>query len=396
MKLKYALFALAALVCAVLGGLLWQQLERTEEVVDKGPSAEALANPYLAAQRFMQAQHLKVSVTTRLSKYEQMAPADNSLMILGSRRRMTPGQVEGLLGWVRQGGRLVVVAESRWNNAKGSSGDRLLDTLKIRSTYASTPLKPEAKAAEKPGTIAGVRKPRAEDLTELFIENERAPARLGFQPGNHLEDPTDKAMAWANSSNATHLMQLDWGDGVITILSDADLWTNAHVGEYDNAWLLWYLNQDRAVTLLQRGQNDAWSALLLRYFPQALLALLLLSLAWCAFHGVRRGPMVPATQLSRRSLMEHLRASASFMLRHHGQQHLLRTLRQDLNHRASRAHPGFNQLPVADQWQVLARLTRQSTSSVAQAMAPGEAGKRMPLHQFTQQVARLQTLRNAL
>ncbi|PVZ11198.1 MULTISPECIES: DUF4350 domain-containing protein [unclassified Pseudomonas] len=394
MTLKRALFVLAALVCAALGFMLWQQLERVEEVVDPGPSAEALADPYLAARRFLQAQRLNVSLTSKLSTYQELAPADSSLMILGSRRRMTPGQVQGLLGWVRKGGRLVIVGEGYWNAAKGSSGDRLLDTLNIRRVYAAG--LPDAGKADKQAQPANRRKPPQQDLTELFIENEQAPARLGFEPHNHLEDPTDKAMAWANSARATHLMQLDWGDGVITVLSDANLWTNAHVGEQDNAWLLWYLNQDRNVTLLQRGQNDSWATLLLRHFPQALLALLLLALAWCAYHGVRRGPTVPAPLPNRRSLLEHLRASAAFMLRHHGQQSLLRTLRQDLHQRANLVHPGFNQLPVADQWQVLARLTRHSTSSIAQAMAPGEAGKRLPLHQFTQQVAQLQTLRNAL
>jgi len=45
-------------------------------------------------------------------------------------------------------------------------------------------------------------------------------------------------------------MQLDLGQGRVTVITDSDLWKTADIGKHDNAWLLWYLNQGTDVTLL--------------------------------------------------------------------------------------------------------------------------------------------------
>ena len=58
-------------------------------------------------------------------------------------------------------------------------------------------------------------------------------------------------------------------------------------------------------------------------------------------------------------------------------------------------HPGFEALPVTEQWQLLARITRQPTRHIGQALRP-RLEERLSSTEFTRQVAYLQTLRNAL
>ena len=55
----------------------------------------------------------------------------------------------------------------------------------------------------------------------------------------------------------------------------------------------------------------------------------------------------------------------------------------------------IERLPVAEQWQVLGRLTRLPSGAVSAAMRPLPA-QRLSAADFTRQVANLQTLRNAL
>jgi len=93
--------------------------------------------------------------------------------------------------------------------------------------------------------------------------------------------------------------------------------------------------------------------------------------------------------------MEHLRASADFILRHNGQQTLLQALQQDVLRRARHRHPGFDQLNVAEQWLALSRLTRQPTRAISQALSPAPK-RRMSSAEFCRQVAHLQALRNSL
>jgi hypothetical protein len=191
------------------------------------------------------------------------------------------------------------------------------------------------------------------------------------------------------------MLQMVYGKGLITVVTDADLWKNRAIGKYDNAWLLWYLSQDSAVTLLLRTEHADLFSLMIQYFPLALSALGLLTLLALWRAGMRQGPVQPAPERARRQLIEHLRASADFLLRRRGQQALLRGLQTDILRRANQRHPGFERLGVAEQWQALARLTRQPTSAIGQALRPRPAA-RISRTEFTRQVAYLQTLRNAL
>ncbi|WP_397451523.1 DUF4350 domain-containing protein [Pseudomonas sp. NA-150] len=389
---------LLAIVLGV-GYYLGTHLERYSEVVDLGPSPEARSNPYLAAEHFLRQHSTPVQVTDVIQNLPDPRMDPQTLLLLASRQNMTPRQVERLLDWTRSGGHLLFVAEQLWDADKGRSGDLLLDRVQIHQRL-SAELQDEGNPATAPKPRNGAPlTPLAPtdfpQLTKLYLENEDDPAYFSFDTRFHLEDPKDLAQAWANSDLATHMMQLAYGDGLITVLTDSDLWKNRAIGRYDNAWLLWYLTQDSAVTLLLQTEHDDLFSLLLRYFPEALatLALLISLLLWHV--GMRQGPLLAPAPRARRQLAEHLRASADFLLRRNGQQALLRALQQDILRRARQRHPGFEQLVVADQWQVLSRLTRQPTSAISQALRT-RPKQRLSSSDFTRQVAHLQTLRNAL
>lgn len=340
---------LIAGLLAALAVYLYQQATPYQEVIDHGPSPEARANPYLAAEHFLRQQGLTVTHANSLDILPYLEPHQQSLLLLGDRANMTPRQADQLLNWTRAGGRLLFVAEALWNEKTGKSGDLLLDRVQLHQSMSkdlgNPP--PDAKADPYP------------NLTKLYLEDEDAPAYASFDPQFHLEDPKDLAQSWANSALATHMMQLGYGLGSITVVTDAELWKTPNIGRYDNAWLLWYLYSDTGVTLLYTIDHENLLTLLLRYFPQALVALVALIGLWIWHVGLRQGPAQAPAPKARRQLQEHLRASADFMLRRNGQHSLLLALQHDVLRRARHRHPGFEQLGVAEQWQVLARLTGQ-------------------------------------
>lgn len=397
------IIALLLICVAAIGIPLLDHLEHYEEVVDQGPAPEARANPYLAAQQFLRKQGISVSTSESLGNLPDTRNQAQTLMLLDSREKMTPGEVRRVLNWTRDGGRLLLVAEQLWDEQKGRSGDLLLDQLEIHQ-FLTRDLREQDRQREReqfkpaiPLLTPPIREPNTPwpELTRLYVQDEQDPAYMSFDPAFHLDDPQDHARSWANSADATHLLQLIYGKGLVTVLTDADLWKTRAIGKYDNAWLLWYLSQDSAVTMVLRSEHDDLFSLLWKYFPQALLMLTLLLIAGLWHAGMRQGPVVEAPALARRQLSEHLRASADFMLRRQGQQALLRSLQQDIQRRARQRHPGFDSLPVAEQWQVLARLTRQPTGSIGQALRP-RPDERLSASEFTRQVAYLQTLRNTL
>ncbi|RON23272.1 hypothetical protein BK660_08435 [Pseudomonas brassicacearum] len=374
-----------ALLVGALGIYLYLKATPYQTEIDHGPSPEAQANPYLAAEHFLRKQGLTVSHANGIDALPTLDPRQHSLLLLGDRYNMTPRQIDQVMNWTRAGGRLLFVAQSLWDEKTGQSNDLLLDRVQLHQTL-SKDLK------EPPPGIPDDPYPK---LTKLYLEDEEAPAYASFDTAFHLEDPKNLAQSWANSGKATHMMQLNHGLGSITVVTDADLWKTPAIDQYDNAWLLWYLTADTSVTLLFNTDHDSLLTLLWRYFPQALVALIaLIGLAF--WHvGVRQGPLQGPASQDRRQLQEHLRASADFILRRQGQQHLLQALQQDILRRVRRRHPGFEQLGVAEQWLVLARLTGQPTRAISQAMSP-RPKQRLSSADFSRQVAHLQTLRNTL
>lgn len=380
-----------------------KRLEHYQEVVDQGPAPEVRANPYLAAETFLRQRGIAVKVTQALNTLPDTRQQAQTLMLLDTRENMTPAEVRRLLNWTRAGGRLLFVAEQLWDEKKGRSGDLLLDQVQIHQ-FLTRDLREQDRRRERelnkpviPLSAPDVEAPKTPwpELTRLYVQNENDPAYMSFDPAFHLDDPEDHAQSWANSADATHLLQMVYGKGLVTVLTDADLWKTRAIGKYDNAWLLWYLSQGSDVTLLLRTDHDDLFGLLWKYFPQALCVLALLIGAALWYSGMRHGPLQPEPSRARRQLREHLRASADFMLRRQGQQALLRSLQHDILRRARQRHPGFEALPVTEQWQLLARMTRQPTSQIGQALRP-RLDERLSSPEFTRQVAYLQTLRNAL
>ncbi|MBX8623187.1 DUF4350 domain-containing protein [Pseudomonas glycinae] len=377
--------ALIVALLAVLGIYLYLKATPYQTEVDHGPSPAAQANPYLAAEMFLRERGIDVSHAESLAVLPEIDPRQHTLLMFNDRSKMTPRQVDQVLNWARAGGRLVFVAESIWDEKTGQSNDLLLDRVQLRQSFSKDLKDPPPDAAEDPFP----------NLTKLYLEDEDAPAYAGFDTTFHIDDPKNLAQAWANSAKATHMMQLAFGLGTITVVTDADLWKTPAIAQHDNAWLLWYLSADTAVTLLYNTEHDGLLTLLWRYFPQAIVALLALIGLWLWHVGVRHGPVQAPVLSGRRQLMEHLRASADFILRHNGQQTLLQALQQDVLRRARHRHPGFDQLNVAEQWLVLSRLTRQPTRAISQALSPAP-NRRMSSAEFCRQVAHLQALRNTL
>ncbi|MGG2396543.1 DUF4350 domain-containing protein [Pseudomonas sp. SH1-B] len=390
-RVGFLLGAVLLLLLGLLAIYVLGKLEPYEDVVEHGPAPEVANSPYLAAEHFLRKQGISVARADSLEILSRLPSEGQTLMLLADRNDMTPRQVERLLQWTANGGHLLFIAERLWDEEEGKSGDLLLDLLGIQQ-YMSDELDEEeaGDADEQPAQADAY-----PQLTKLYLENEDAPAYIAFDTDYHLYDAQNRAHAWANSDATTHLLQLYHGDGLITVLSDPWIWQNRNIDEYDHAWLLWYLSQDSAVTLLYHADSEGLARLLLRHFPLALVLLALLLIAGLWHVGMRHGPLLAPASRARRQLEEHLRGSADFLLRHGGQQSLLKHLQHDINRRARRRYPGFEKLAVAEQWQVLGRLTRLPAKEISQAMRPLPP-QRLSASDFTRQVAHLQTLRNAL
>jgi len=308
---------------------------------------QALATAYL--------QHFGSRV--QRSQPEQLAelPAGDVRFWLGGNPPLSESQAQALLDWVEAGGHLVAIADDSTLALSATLGVRPMPTLELGD--ATQPI---------------MALPLWPNLTQLYLAEDDAPAYLGFDDSRHLFDVGDQAVAWASSVSATHMLMLPWGDGSVTLLSDTGLWSNAHLPQYDNAWLLWYLTQGAPVTLIAPAPPvPLWREALQR----GGLALLLLTLALALWlRGRQRNP-APHRDAERWP-------------------ELIAVLQRDIQREVQRRRPELADQGVAERWQYLARLSGLSTRAVGEAMRPSPT--RLSARDFTRRIVQLRLLRLAV
>lgn len=391
MKRSYWLILFAALLLPA-GFWLSQQITVVKERVEIGASPEVRSNPYLAMEYFLQEHDVSVQRLASLRSMQPMTDNVQTLILLQDPEHLNDQYQRALLTWVADGGHLILSAQ---HHTLGQQQDSLLSHLGIQKQ-----LSVENKQTQPPASLENDSKVSAKNkpspaLTRLYLENELSPAYLWFDSRYHLLDTDNRAHAWANNHVATHLLQLRHGHGLITVLNDFNLWRNSQISHYDHAWLLWYLSQDSQVLLYNPPAQQGLLALIWQHFALAcglLLSLLLLAVWYAA---PRFAPIQATEHPARRRLSEHLHASALFNLRYNGQRSLLTALQRDIQQRAQQRYPGFAQLGVTQQWQILQHISRQPMTTISQCMRPA-AQHKLSMQAFTLQVQRLQELRNAL
>jgi len=316
-----------------------------------GDSADplALATAYL--------QHFGSQVRRERPTQLEALPAKGVLLWPAGNPPLADTQAQRLLDWVAAGGNLLAIADD--------------STLALSATLGVRPM-PTRDLGGAPQPIMAL--PLWPSLTQLYLAEDDAPAYLGFDDSRHLYDVGDQAEAWASSASATHMLLLPWGEGSVTLLSDTELWNNAQLPQYDNAWLLWYLTQGAAVSIMTPAPPvPLWQQALQRFGLTAALSLLAL-FVWC-WH--RQGALFPRRR-ARKELWPDLVA----------------LLQRDILRELQRQRPEFTQQGVAERWQYLARLSGLTTRLVGEAMRPYPArGSRKA---FTQRIAQLRQLRLAL
>jgi|GEM_PF-42230 len=211
------------------------------------------------------------------------------------------------------------------------------------------------------------------------------------------EEPSLDISRYAGES-MFHLVERSMGAGKVTVISDSDIWTNPYVGgdtielieedstdpynlegqwdmtieDLDHAYLLWLLVEDaKAVWMLQDMDYPTLAGILWKYFPQAVLALLALSVAWLWWLNNAFGPLRAEPGGSRRSLLEHLNMSARFEWNADRSLERVKSSRQQLQRELYRKHPRLARLSAHQRDEALASLTGLSHQQVGVALSGG-------------------------
>lgn len=365
---------------AFLGWGLYSSIEFYDDTEQSAWSLQALRNPYLAAQQFMQQSGIDTVEADSLIGLNTLEGV-STVLITNASQVVNPRQLEQVLAWLENGGNLIVTA-----NSTDDSNDLLLEKFNVGVSWSglndisedddslhdhdadsededSPPDEPSMSESlreynqqidegKSPEDIAGSIS-ELDALTTIDFGDEIGDLEIAFQSSRVLTHPyvddeevedesSPQPFSWTASEYGIHLMQFDVGSGLLTIVSDPGIWTSSRIEEYDHAYLLWVLSSKEGdFAILHPTQRDSIWILISRNAPEFLIALAL-SMVLLLWHlGHRFGRIVPRDGSQGRALSEHFSATANYLWQRKASAQLIEPVRQQIFRRASIRLPGF-------------------------------------------------------
>lgn len=304
-----AIVAAVLLVVAAAVGWFLHAYERVEETIDLPRTGEAARNPLYALKLALERDGVRVTTQRRLD-VDALAPGPRDTVVLHvDPRTLSTAQVDALLAWVGRGGHLV--ARTPAPGRLGNGGRvALLERLDLQALPAS-----------------GL----GRKCADFRVRGE----------GNHVEFCTGRRFtlrganprrSWGDLANGYVFARVPHGAGTVDMLAALDVLTTEQLEETTHLVLARQLLAPNyragAVHLVHASELPSLWATLLREGWMAWAPLALLLLAWLWRRMQRFGPLLPAPQAERRSLLEHVTASGEHAWRY-GYGHLLHAAVRD-------------------------------------------------------------------
>jgi len=400
----------------------YRSLERETTQVDLGPTQEARQNPVLALQRLLEERQIPVTLVRGFGNLERLefnnTPVSNrdSLVLLNTGHSLRESQVDALWRWMENGGRLLVTADNPYFDMERLD-DPLLNRLGLTLTGEYWDADDEENEEEDSGADPAEAEAPEDDVA-AEVDSQTAPApkeecgweyvtlpvRLPAHPEAELamefnsgmsflaEKPTGQVLAAYGEQIL--LLQQDVGTGEIHLLPTLQPLANDTIHCVDNAFVLWQLLKDSEhVWLVLNADSPSFWQYLWRFSALGCLLLLTALAVWLWHRVPRFGPVLQQKNQERRQFIDHIHASAQFILRHQGSGALIESLREDLWQRLRLRHPGLERLGQAEQVERIHHFSGMPVPDVQQALFRPLP---VPPPDFVEMVQRLQHLRNTL
>ncbi|HJW08839.1 MAG TPA: DUF4350 domain-containing protein [Holophagaceae bacterium] len=351
--------------------------------VEVGLHGEALEDQTLLLEKWLRAEGRTVTRGGGLLLPQEL-PEGGTLILLHLSHPVSDGEAKLLLDWVRRGGVLITDG-----SAAPFNDGRSLAALHKALGVTLKDLKPDALDSMGEG----------HDEHTMTILKGETPYRIRTSNRWRLE-PSDPE-AWhyrLGNEKGFSLLNRQEGEGVLSLTPDLSFLYREGLTELDHAAYFQRLlpgphGNGARVVVWSRPVKLSLFAWLWDHAWPAILALLALVGAWLWRGWPRFGPLMPEPLPERRSLLEHLSASARLMWRGGASAHLVSATRESLERRAQRLNPAYASLDLGARAQWLAEATGGQADLIAAALddrpapnAEGHAQALVTLEQLRQRL----------
>lgn len=380
---------LALLVLGAGGWFVYASIEFYEETETSGWSVDALRNPYLAAQQFMDRSGIDVTDVDSLARLDELNSV-GTLFFSDANQVQTPRQLTQVMDWLEVGGNIIYTA-----NLTASEDDLLLQEFEVTVDWSD--YESEAEREDKPisetmreynrqleegKTREEIARSLADEdisLTRVSFGDDIGELEVSFDNARVLSHPyiddaeydsgAHKPFSWSLSDSGAHMMQFEVGSGLLTIVSDPNIWNSYEIDLYDHAYLLWLLSSEEGdFAILRSVVRDSIWTLMKRNASELLLAAGLLVLVWIWRMGYRFGRLLPRDLARTRALGEHFSTVSHYLWHRRYGSYLIKPLRQQVLRRASLTLPEFSRADRVRQNEILAARCELNIATISRAL----------------------------
>ena len=318
---------LLATAVLVLAWMSRHSFTRQPVEMEVGYQGEALENRTLLLQKWLEAGGRPA--TRGGGELQGVAlPDHGTLILLHVSQPLTPAETDGLLRWVRQGGHLLTDG-----TAAPFEDERSLATL-----HAALGVK----VVDRHG---GRQVKDPPPMTCTFKEGETAYRVHGSDTWRLVPDQEDDWSYRMGHEGKFVLLTRAEGEGRLSLTPDLSFVYGQRLAQDDNAAYLERLLAQRPdrnlVVVWSRPVDLSLFTWLWAHAWAVCLPMLALLAAWVWRGWGRFGPLRADPPSERRSLREHLLASARFIWHGGSGAHLVLRAREALEARAARLNPGY-------------------------------------------------------
>jgi len=173
---------------------------------------------------------------------------------------------------------------------------------------------------------------------------------------------------WRGSEYGIHFLQLEQGDGLVTVMSDSNVFRSDNIDKFDHALFWQVLTGSGSIAILYGSNMPSLWYMLKAFMPEILLSFAAFIVAWIWFNIRRFGPVRPLSINQRRSAAEHISASAGYTWRGGWQGDLLAPLRDDVQQFAEKRLASYDELNDRKRMDILAQVSGLHVDVVIDAM----------------------------
>ena len=316
--------------------------ERYEEEVNTGWSIEAIQNPYLAAEQFLNENNKQTATDIEFDSLSDMTTSATLFIPYADTAVPSATKIDEVLTWAEAGGHLILGASDETEYSSNTIFDQLgvfLTTEEIDSDIyldnnQQQTLSRQLEEINEKGLQA------LETLDDNWVgdsvsiaitNNEEIEVtlplwkRFGIYEDHALNIVTISENEWG-----IYFLQIQYGSGLITLLPDSELWESYEIGYLDNAYFLLTLVDNEHFMILARGQMPSLMNLLNTYAVELMVSSLAWLVFWLWFSAVRRGRLVPLEPVGSRALSDYVVAMSEFFLAGGRQYLLMEAVKQDV------------------------------------------------------------------